>query len=264
MPSLTRRQGRWISGATIALSVIVSLLVFIVAGGLAHARDRPFALSGRLADGWALASAGLTWLLGRKRTGLMRSPELLRFVSTIAPLALFAWIQQFHGSYPEPSGGNEWRCFVLTLAIAAAPLASVLGLQRGLEPQYPSALGAAAAAACGGWASVAMLLGCPFSGPRHSLLGHVAPFACLIATGSALGTRWLGVRRIERASARRTPLGWDASSERKARAGQGSMEKLARRGPIERNDHLRAFGSAQPLEERGQRELVGRGVVDAE
>ena len=59
-PSLTRREGKRLAWQLAVLSVVVGISLLELAGGIAHSRDRPLAVTVRLADGWALASAALT------------------------------------------------------------------------------------------------------------------------------------------------------------------------------------------------------------
>jgi hypothetical protein len=195
-PSLTRRQGRrrsvWLAG----ISVTLGVAIFELVGGIAHSRARPLAVTVRLADGWALASAALTWLLGH--TSAMRAsvPRLLFAVTLACPVVLFAWMGHFHGTYVEAPAYADWPCFVCTLVIAALPLASFLRQRSGLEPQHPDVLGGAAGAACGAWAGVLVLIWCPLTNPWHALAGHVAPIALMTMIGSVLGASTFGIRRL--------------------------------------------------------------------
>jgi hypothetical protein len=206
-PSLTRREGKRLAWQLVALSVIVGISLLELAGGIAHSRDRPLAVTVRLSDGWALASSLLTWLVLRRRLTLASFPRLLVAATLATPVALFAWMGHFAGTAVEPPGAADWPCFVFTLAAAATPLGCFLRLHRGVELERPDALGAAAGAASGAWAGVLALLWCPLTSPWHALIGHVSPIAVTTAVGSVLGAATLGVGKwswVGNTSRRRT------------------------------------------------------------
>ncbi len=193
-PSMSRPQGRRLAASLAALSVAVALAIFTLAGGLAHARARPLLDSVRLADGWALASAGLAWLvLGRGSRTLFRSPQLLQAAAWGSPLWLLAWMPRFVSA--EGSVGSAAACFGLTLALSAIPLASFLALRSGAEPECPGSLGAGAGAMVGACAQVLVLLWCPVTSLAHALLGHALPMAVLALFGSVAGRRFLKAGR---------------------------------------------------------------------
>jgi hypothetical protein len=192
-PSPTRPDTRRLRALLLALSMAVGFGVLELAGGIAHARDRPAASTVRLADGWAMASCLLTWLLARRSSMVLSFPRLLTAATLACPVALFAWVAQFHGTFPEPPPTSDWACLVFTLACAATPLACFLRLHRGLELERPDLLGAAAGATAGAWAGVLAIVWCPTTSPWHVLLGHVAPIAVLTCAGSWLGASMLGL-----------------------------------------------------------------------
>jgi hypothetical protein len=194
-PSLTRTQARWLSSALAALSMAIGGTLFHVAGGLSHSSERPFLLTGRLADGWGLAAAALTWLVGRAGSPYVRSPEILRLATLACPLLLLGWMGHFHGKCIDPPAGDDWPCFVCTLAMAVTPVICSMWLWRGVEPKHPATLAAAVCCACGAWAGVPILLWCPQTSASHALLGHAAPIALLGLGGSILGASALGIRR---------------------------------------------------------------------
>jgi hypothetical protein len=129
---------------------------------------------------------------------LVSFPRLLVVATLASPVALFAWMGHFAGSYMEPPDAPDWPCFLFTLAAAATPLGCFLRVYRGIELERPDLLGAAAGAASSAWAGVLALLWCPFTSPWHALLGHVAPIAVMTAIGSLLGAAVLGVREAPR------------------------------------------------------------------
>jgi len=196
-PSPTRRQGERLGARLLALSLVTSLGLFVLAGGIAHGRDRPLALTVRMADGWALASAVLTWLLLRRREMLVSFPRLLLVTTLACPVALFEWMAHFQGASPPLPGSPpspDWACLAFTLAGAATPLGCFLRVYRGVELERPDLLGAAAGTAAGAWSGVLAILWCPTTSPWHVLLGHVTPITVLTCVGSLLGASMLGVR----------------------------------------------------------------------
>jgi hypothetical protein len=201
-PSPTRRQDRRLRAGLLALSLLAGIGLLELVGGIAQPSARPPGVTVRLADGWALASTLLTWLMLRRKDGLLLAfPRALLFATLACPVMLFAWMARFHGTFPEPSPTPDWACLAFTLAGAATPLGSFLTLYRGIELERPDLLGAAAGAAAGAWSGVLALLWCPTTSPWHVLLGHVAPIAILTCVGSILGAWMLGLplRRRPRA-----------------------------------------------------------------
>jgi hypothetical protein len=202
-PSPTRPQGRRTALAMVGASLAVAAALSERAGGLAHGAGRPLPITLAIAAGGAAAAALLTLVvLGRGRSTLPRRPALLAASALVAPVALLGWLIAFHGSYVEPFERVGVRCLAFTLVLAATPLAAFLWLRRGIEPRRPSALGAAAGAACGAWAGVVVDLWCPLSAPAHALVGHALPLALLVLFGAALGRRTLGVRPLASRGAR--------------------------------------------------------------
>jgi hypothetical protein len=216
MPSLTRPQGRRLATCLAALSVIIAVAIFELAGGLSHASERPLIASVRLADGWGLASAGLLWLvLGRRSRSVLRSPQLLRAATWASPVWLLAWIPRFAGT--DGGAGSAAECFGLTLALSATPLASFLALQRGADPECPGTLGAAAGAAFGACAQVLVLLLCPVTTVTHAFLGHALPLAVLAVIGGVAGHTVHGTARRPRALLFETKRALRRDPKRKAR-----------------------------------------------
>ena len=212
-PSPTRRKGARRGWMLLGLSVVAGIALLEVAGGVAHSRDRPLSETVRLADGWALASAALTWLTLRRRAMSSTDPRLLVAATLATPVVLYAWIGRFVGPLPEPIGPPDWPCFAFTMAAAATPLASFLYGFRGIEPDRPEILGAAAGAASGAWGGVLALLWCPLTNPWHALIGHAAPITVMTVIGSVLGARSLGLAApalvgVRASSAPRSAASW--------------------------------------------------------
>lgn len=195
-PSRTRSAGRRLAAIAGVASVMLAFGVFELAGGAAHSADRAPALTFELAGGWTAFAAAIAWLtLGRGGSTLARRPVLLAAAALVTPLACFAWMHVFAGTYVEPFARVGYRCLALTLAMAALPLASFLYLRRGIEPRRPSALGAAAGATFGAWAGVLVDVWCPLTNSAHALFGHVLPLALLATFGALAGRRLLALRR---------------------------------------------------------------------
>jgi hypothetical protein len=192
-PSPTRRQGRCATRFVLAGSIAAVLAFFELAGGLAHARERPLVFTVRLVDGWALASAALTWLAARFGTPFLRSAELLRAACIATPAALVLWIAHFHGAYVDPPAGGLWACIVTSLACASFALVGILWARRESEARHPATLGAAFGAACGAWAGVLALLRCPDTEPLHALLAHALPLVLTTLVGAFAGARVLAM-----------------------------------------------------------------------
>jgi len=190
-PSLTRRQGRRLAGVLVALSGAIAFALFAAAGGLAPARA-PALVGGRLAEGWGLAAAAFAYLvLGRGRSTVVRSPQLLEAATWASPVVVWLWVVRFDGG--EASLRDAVTTVALTLGMAATPLASFLVLRRGAEPQCPRTLGAAAGAMCGACAQVAVFLCRPVTGIAFAGVAHVLPLVVLAIAGGMAGDRLLGL-----------------------------------------------------------------------
>jgi len=208
-PSPTRHEGRRATRLVLAASIAAGVAFFELAGGLAHVRDRPFVLTVRLADGWALGSAALTWLAVRFGTPFVRSAEILRAACIAAPAALVLWVAHFHGAYEDPPAAGAWSCIAASLVCAALPLAGLLWTKRGSEARHPATLGAAIGASCGAWAGVPALLMCPETAPLHALLAHALPLVLTSLAGALAGARVLAMgsycRGVRRSPSVRAP-----------------------------------------------------------
>jgi hypothetical protein len=216
-PSLTRRQGRRRAVLLIAVSIALGVGLFEFLGGLDHSGQRTTAVAARLADGWALASAALTWLVAdRGRSTLARSPYLLLASAFACPVALFVWMQLFDGMAGDRSYGREMACLLYTLGAGITPLLSFVALRRGVDPNHRSALGAAGGAMCGAWSGLPTLLWCPLTDARHAIVGHVTPIVLLIGMGAVLGILVLGISPVASAAPRCSPQ-WVSAARRRHR-----------------------------------------------
>jgi hypothetical protein len=194
-PSPTRREGKCATRLVLAASIAAGVAFFELAGGIAHPGDRPLFLTLRLADGWALACAALTWLVARLGTPHVRAPDVLRAASMAAPAALVLWASRFHGDYADPPTVSLWTCAATSLACAAVPLAGFLWARGGSEPRHPATMGAAIGTASGAWAGMLGLLRCPDTEPLHVLLAHAMPLVVTTLVGALAGARFLGMLR---------------------------------------------------------------------
>lgn len=196
-PAPTRRRGQRVALVAVAASIAIAFIVFELAGGLEHSRGRPVGLTFGLAAGWAVHAALLAFVaLGRRRSTLARRPFVVATLAVVTPLACLVWMQAFAGEYIEPFQRVGYRCFALTVAMAAVPLGAFLALRRGIEPREPSALGAAAGATAGAWAGVLVDLWCPLTNVSHATVGHALPLAFLMLIGALVGRKTLGVRGV--------------------------------------------------------------------
>jgi hypothetical protein len=180
----------------VAISAVIAAGIFQFLGGAAHCAGRPCLTTFELAGGWGLACALVSAVvLWRPGAALPRRPSLMLAVALVTPIALFAWMQVFAGTYVEPFSRLGLRCMGFTLTAAALPLATVLLFRRGIEPRHPTALGAAIGVICGAWASVVVATWCPLTNAMHALVGHVAPVVLLGLFGACVGRWVLGMRQ---------------------------------------------------------------------
>jgi hypothetical protein len=180
------------------VSISIAVSVFEGIGGLPHGSGRPLSITLVMCGGWIVASSLLTWLtLSRGRSTMTPRPALLGVAAVVAPVALYAWMHLFFGSYVEPFERVGYRCLAYTLIMAALPLTGFLLLRRAVEPRYPSTVGAAAGAVCAAWAGVLVDLWCPLTNPKHVLVGHVAPMLIAMVLGAVAGRWTLGVRGVQ-------------------------------------------------------------------
>jgi hypothetical protein len=197
-PSWTHRQLRARAAVLVTGSAVVSLAILILAGGLRLKPRTESLLAATL--GGALAIAVLSVLVGirRKRSMLPRPGWQLALLVAFVPAALFAWKITWSARYPGMM--VDWpdrpglRCFLLTLAMSIAPLASLVVLHRNSEPLRPGLVGAAMATVVAAMAWVLLELWCPVGDPRHLLIGHVGPALLLAMIGGFLGRGIMALR----------------------------------------------------------------------
>ena len=196
-PAPVRRQVVAQTLAIAAAAVAIPLVAFFAIGG-ARPGPRPLGLVVATAVGaFVIAAATLVIALGRGPRMLGRARGLLVLAGVAAPLAFLAWkaglSQEWNAAQPWEARPG-YRCLVLTLSFALAPLSALLFLRRGSDPSHPRSLGLAIGVAAGTSAAALVDLWCPVGHLRHLLLGHVLPVLGLGVVGVWLGQRLLSVR----------------------------------------------------------------------
>jgi hypothetical protein len=199
-PAPTRAQHAARQHIVIALSLAVSLLVFLALGGV-RSSPRPTKLMLETAIGsTVLAIAVASVALGRGRSMLGRPGLWLWLVVVSTPIALFGWrvftSARYAGMTAEWSTRPGLRCLLLSGMLAITPLLGLLWLRRGSDPVHPRMTAAALAAAAGAGSWVLVDLWCPVSYVPHLLLGHVAPVVLLTLLSAVLGGRVLKLRKM--------------------------------------------------------------------
>jgi hypothetical protein len=196
--SPTRAQWQARSAAWGLSALLVPLALFLALGG-PRPGPRPEQLV--LATGLGALATALI-LLG---VALYRGPRLLGparawlvGVALLGPLLFLGWKLGLHAGLPNMT--DPWmsrpgyRCFALTLALAAWPLAVLARLRRSSDPTHPRSLGLALGVAAGAGAAVLVDLWCPVGHLRHLAVGHVLPMGLLGLVGLIAGRRLLTPR----------------------------------------------------------------------
>jgi hypothetical protein len=180
-------------------SLVVAMGLFFALGGPSHASGRPPWWVAASTGTWACVAAGSLW--GAWRSGSSVAAPSARWLAAIAlgtPALLmvmllgFVWIDPKLAALHADRDGL--RCFVLTLATAACPLAGLSTLRRSSDPVHPLANGAALGVASGACAGVMVDLWCPVAAPWHVAVGHIAPILVLAVLGAVLGVRLIAMR----------------------------------------------------------------------
>jgi|HubBroStandDraft_1064217.scaffolds.fasta_scaffold92142_2 hypothetical protein len=189
-PSMTRRQGRRMAAVLIALSAVLAAAFFIVVSGSAATGDAAFATRGAIVRGWGIAAGSFACVvLGRGRSTVVRSPNLLTAATWASPVVMLLWVLRFDGGHA--SLDEALTGMALGVAIAATPLASFLLIRRGAEPRYPRVLGGAAGAMFGALAQVVVLFWHPFTSIGYAAVAHAVPLVALAGIGRVAGARTL-------------------------------------------------------------------------
>jgi hypothetical protein len=196
-PAPARRQVVTETLATAAAAVAIPLVAFFAIGG-AHVEGRPVGLVLATAFGaFALAALVLLVALGRGPRMLGRARALLVAVAVAAPLVFLAWkagLSSELGAADEVASRPGFRCLVLTLSFALAPLSALFFVRRHSDPSHPRSLGLVLGIGAGTSAAALVDLWCPVGHLRHLMLGHILPIVALGLVGIWLGQRLLSVR----------------------------------------------------------------------
>jgi hypothetical protein len=196
-PAPVRRQVVLQTLVIAAIAVAVPLVAFFQVGGL-RSGDRPLSLVLATAVGaFAIAAVTLILALGRGPRMLGRARGWLVLAGVIAPLAFLAWKAGLSAEFDLAAASPTrpgYRCLILTLSFALAPLSALLFIRRGSDPAHPRSLGLALGIGAGTAAAALVDLWCPVGHLRHLVLGHVLPIVALGILGIWLGQRLLSVR----------------------------------------------------------------------
>ncbi|RYZ09785.1 MAG: DUF1109 family protein [Myxococcales bacterium] len=195
----TRQRVRRRERSAQLLALAAPLVIFVAFDG-ARLSPRPLPLV-VVTTGSALLVALLAlWLgLSRGRSTVGRARRLLVLTLALTPLSLFVlkvaassvWAGMSR-RFPERPG---FRCFYLSCACLAVPLACTFWALRGTVIAQAALRGAAAGAALGAAVWVLVDLNCPVAYVPHLLLGHVLPLLLAALAGASLGESVLALRR---------------------------------------------------------------------
>ena len=189
------RVSPWkIAAWIVPVAVAVAFSLFMAVGGFSHGEGRPGWMYIGPLLGWIAVAVLATWgAFGRGRSAIGRNKATLAVIAIATPAVLFAMMLVYDVAFPEASvwwpGRAGFKCFGLTLAIAAWPLVGMALVRRSSDPVHPGATGAALGAASGAWAGVMVHLWCPVSHPAHLAIGHILPIVVLSLFGLFLGKR---------------------------------------------------------------------------
>jgi hypothetical protein len=186
-------ERRLAAGLAAAAAAALALLV----AGLGFRPDLAAAASG--AAFWAKAaypfSLGLGGLmlsaqLARPDSGRLRHSWLLAI--PVGLLLAFA-AAELAGAAPAARAGLVldplWICLPLVLVLAVPLLAGLVWAHRTLAPTRPTAAGAAAGLAAGGFAATLYCLYCQQASPTYILTRYTVAIALASAAGALLGRR---------------------------------------------------------------------------
>lgn len=203
-PSRTYRAFRAHSTLLMTSSVAISLVIFLLAGGLRTTPRPESLLVGTIAGTLAIAVLAVLVGICRGHSMLPRPRWQLGVLVALVPAALFSWKVVWSARYqgmmvdwPERPG---LRCFLLTLAMGLGPLVSLIVLYRNSQPVRPGLIGGAMGVAVGAVAWVSLELWCPVAFPPHLLVGHMAPGLVLATIGTVLGRDVMGMETAFRSA----------------------------------------------------------------
>jgi hypothetical protein len=183
---------------TLASAIVVPVVGFLAMGAI-RPGPRPWSLIAATAAGaLGIALASVWTAFGRGGQMVGRARTRLLAMTIAAPLTFVAWKILWSGQYDHMM--DSWptrpgfRCFALTMLLAAWPFLALASLRRGSDPTHPRTLGAALGVATGTCAAVLVDLWCPVAHPGHLVLGHLLPIAILGVVGIWVGDRMLSLR----------------------------------------------------------------------
>jgi hypothetical protein len=187
---------------TVALTVgswLISLVVFFYAGG-PRVVGRPLSLVVGTALGIvAIAGVAMWSALGRGRSPLGRTRQVLIPIVIGAPALVMAWkifwSAQYLGAFEEWPTRPGFKCLALSLSLGICPLTAFAVARRSSDPRRPVLTGFAAGVAIGCVTALLTDLWCPVAYVPHLLLGHLLPIALLGVLGAWMGGQVLALRR---------------------------------------------------------------------
>ncbi|HEX8214366.1 MAG TPA: DUF1109 domain-containing protein [Allosphingosinicella sp.] len=190
--AVERRLGAGVvAGASAALALVIA--------GLGFRPDLAAAAGGAVFWGKAAYpfSLGLVGLVLSAQLARPDSGRLRHFWLLAAPVGLllaFA-VAEWTGAAPAARAGllldPLWTCLPLVLMLAIPLLAGLVWAVREMAPTRPTAAGAAAGLAAGGFAATLYCLYCQQASPTYILTRYTVAIALASAAGALLGRRLL-------------------------------------------------------------------------
>jgi hypothetical protein len=197
-PQATRQM---VVRQTVALTVgswMISLFVFFYAGG-PRVLGRPLSLVVGTALGIvAIAGVAMWSALGRGRSTLGRTRQVLIPIVIGAPALVVSWkifwSAQYFGAFEEWPTRPGFKCLALSLSLGICPLIAFAVARRSSDPRRPVLSGFAAGIAIGCVTALLTDLWCPVAYVPHLLLGHLLPIVLLGALGAWMGSVAISMR----------------------------------------------------------------------
>ncbi len=197
-PSPTRQEADSSLKLYAVASATTGCLLLLAWGGL-QPFEHPDRFRFDTSLGWFAVAAVATYgALGRDRgVAVGRARSTLVGIAVVVPVFLSLWMRK----WGQVVGGDwpireAWRCFALSLSVAAPTLATLLYAKRRGNPLHPVATGGALGAAAGAWSGAFTDLFCPIPIAPHVYAGHILPIVLLTVVGALLGRPVVGVGRV--------------------------------------------------------------------
>jgi hypothetical protein len=139
----------------------------------------------------AAAAIGLAAATARGGRGLGAAKPKLAVGALLAPTLFLAATVALapHDVDPERFAPHALRCFALTAAFTAGPLALAAHVFRGAFAAAPAWRSAALAMACAALAAVTTALACSVGSAAHVIVGHGSMMLVAGAIGAVVGRR---------------------------------------------------------------------------